>query len=166
MHSDWGPDDNQEAVCCLALGMMNTRSRPKLLLGRNLRVFLYDHKMKHQSCEWYTDASPWGSNVQITKSQQDMLIAVLDILGMMHPTFCVKVLKCLRVPFGRIGLKNGATTGYCTMTICLVTHPSQCSSLWQTIFQRPSDDILQILLNATSGSSQNTGLHSKIVFCQ
>jgi len=123
--------------------------------------------MKHQSCEWYTNASPWGSKVQITKSKQATLIAVLDILGMMHPPFCIKVLKCLRASFGRIDLKNGAMTGSCTTTICLITHPSQCSSFWPTIFQLfSSDSILQVMLHVNSVSSQTSGLHSKIVFCQ
>jgi len=115
----------------------------------------------------YTDASPLGSKVQITKSQQVMLIAILDILGMMHPAFCIKFLKCLMAPFGGIGLKNGATTGSCTTTICLITHPSQCSSFWQTVFQPCSSNVIfRVLLHVTSDSSQTSGLHSKIVFCR
>jgi hypothetical protein len=139
----------------------------KIITGKESGIFIYDHKVKHQSCEWCTDASPWGSKVQITKSQLEMLIAVLGILGIMHPASCIKVLKHLRASFGRIGLKNLATTGSCNMSVCLITHPSQCSSFWKSIFQPcPSDGILQVLLHVTSDFSQNKGLHSKIVYCQ
>jgi hypothetical protein len=39
------------------------------------------------------------------------------------------------LPFNRVCLRNGETTESCTVTVCHVTHCSQCSIFWGTTFQ-------------------------------
>jgi len=64
------------------------------------------------------------------------------------PLFLSKLWSIWGMPFGRQGWKNGKIIGFCTMTVCLVTSPLQCSNFyWITKFQPSSSHhILQVLL--------------------
>jgi len=85
-----GSDLDETDYCWTFLSgqCMNQTSYPRLLLGMNLGVFVYDPQMKCQSFKWYTKISLGKKNFWVIESELNVfLIAFFNSLGMVCHKF-------------------------------------------------------------------------------